>query len=155
MLDITELRVVQPHEMEPGTLLLTGAHYSDPPIFIFTIGEEKFWFEVGGKRGFQGRAMAINLHPCIVGAPPKLIVDIGTTISPTRSDIPPGSAVLIGDEPCFAIQINYGTAYVRIDGQLIDQPRSYDRLVAFPRWQLVVPGFGIDKWKVIHDARAE
>src|SRR5690348_10291702 len=35
MIDISALRVAQPHEVEPGTLLLGGAHYSDPPTFVF------------------------------------------------------------------------------------------------------------------------
>lgn len=154
MFDVTNLRVVQPHEVAPGTLLLSGAHYSDPPTFVFAAGDQVFWFEFGGNKPFNGYQMANNLHPFVVAGAPRLLVDLENTISPTRSDIPIGSAVLIGDRPCFAIKINHGTAYVGVDGQIVDDPRSYDRLVAFPAWRLDVLADGDDDWRTVVKAPA-
>jgi hypothetical protein len=152
MIAITELRVVQPHDTEAGTLLLGGAHYDDPPMFVFKIGEEKFRFDLGGKKPFKGEAMAINLHPYILSGSPTLLVDSDERISPTQGDIPIGSVVLIGDEACMVITINHGTSYVRIDGERVEDPTSYDRIVAFPKWQLVVPSFGDGEWLVAYDS---
>ena len=155
LINIRDLSVVQPHECEPGSLLIGGAHYSDPPAYIFALGEALHWFEFAGTQAFNGFAMANNLHPHLRAGPSTLLVDVDNLISPTRSDIPTGSVVLIGEEACFAIRINHGTAYVTLGGQVMADPQSYDRLVAFPRWQLVVPAFGDDEWQIVHDAGAE
>lgn len=152
MIDISDLSVVKPHEVEPGTVLLGGAHFDDPPMFIFRFRETRFWFELSGARPFIGHAMAVNLHPYIMAGNPTLLVDVGSIASPQRGDIPLGAAVLIDDEACFSIQLNYGTAYVRTDGTMIEDPRSFDKLVAFTRWQLVVPAFGEDEWLIVHEA---
>lgn len=150
MIQLTDLRVVQPNEMEPGTFLLGGAHYDDPPMFVFAIGENRYWFELGGRRPFQTAGMANNLHPYLLSTQPRLLVNTNTTVSPTRSDIPPGSAVLIGEQAFVAVGLNHGTIYVGLDGQVRDEPRSYERLVAFATWRLVVPAFGHDEWQVIY-----
>ena len=151
MIDITELSVVKPHEVEPGTLLLAGADYSEPPTFIFAVGEQLFFYECRGARPFVGCRMADNLDPYISSGPATLLVDVDTMIRPRHADVALGSAVLIGDEPCVAIRINNAIAYVRTDGQIIDDPESYERVVAFPRWRFVVPALGDQGWKTVHE----
>jgi hypothetical protein len=154
MLEITELSVVQPHEVAPGTLLLSGAHYDDPAVFVFEANAQSFWVEFGGSKPFQGYRMANNLHPYIAGGQPRLLIDIASKVSPSRSDIPAGTALLIGSDPFVAIRIDYGTAYVGLDGQLAEDPRSYERLVGFSRWRMVVPAFGQDQWMTVYESEA-
>ena len=153
MFPVDQLSIVQPHLVQPGTVLLGGAQYNYPPMFVFEIGEEKFRFDFDtGKEGFTAMAMAINLSRYFHAGEATVLVDLASTVSPTRSDIPLGSVVLIGDTVCFAIKINYGTAYVTLEGALLEDPRSYENIVAFAKWKIVVPALD-DEWHMVYEAQ--
>ena len=111
MFPVDKLKIVQPHLMLPGAVLLGGAQYNNPPMFIFQNGEEKFYFDLAGsENGFRGMKMAINLSRYFYAGDAKVLVDLESTISPTRSDIPIGSVALIGDTACFVAKIGFATA---------------------------------------------
>lgn len=154
MIAITELSVVKPHEVDPGTLLISGAHYDHPPMFVFALGDERYRFDLGGTDAFNAFGMAKNLHPYIRAGEPILVVDLDSKVSPARSNIPEGSVALIGSKAHFVIRMNYGTAYIEIGGKMIDDPKSYDNFVAFTRWQLMVPSYD-DKLLTVIEASVE
>lgn len=156
MLPITRLSMINPNDAEPGTLLIGCGHYDRPPMFVFEFGENKFRFDFGEggdhTEGFIGLPMAMNLSQYLYAGEPTVLVDVNSRISPTRSDIPYGSIALFGDVATFVIKLGYGTAYVRIDGSVLDDPRAYENLVAFGHWTITIPANGEDQ-HLVYESR--
>ena len=151
MIDLTELTILQPHEAEPGTLLLGGARYREPAAFIFADRDELYFFECTGPRSFIACKMADALDPYVAAGPATLTVDLESMVRPSRNAVAVGSAVLVRDEPCVAVLVNNAVRYVRVDGITIDDPLSYERVVSFARWQFIVRALAGNQWEIVHE----
>lgn len=139
MLPISRFRVAQPHEVEPGNILI-DARYERAPQLVCQLGEEKALLDLE-QRGepsqtFKLRPMAVNLGPYLVVESFTVEIDYRSTISPVRSDISYGALCVDGEDWSIVARREFYTAYVSLSGTIINQP-SYDNFAAFGRWQIV------------------
>ncbi len=138
MIPISKLKVVQPHDVPSGTLLVRNARYDRAPMLVLGSGNDGHLlrFDTSEKAGFNLMKMAVNLGPHLAVDEFQIQVDMDFLISPTRSDIPFGAMCLTGDQQLIKVKVNHATAFATVNGELVNEP-SFDDFAAFAKWQIV------------------
>ena len=142
MIPIDRLEAVEAHRASPGTLLIGSARYDRDPMFISGPQDGMnltLRLAPIDQHGFRLDGIVTNLGYWLSAQNPRFLVDHKSKVNLQQSDVSAGNLCLANGKPSIAARLNYGIFYAPIDGSEIIEA-SYDSLVAFRNWKVVVPG---------------
>lgn len=157
-IDITRLRLLEPHLATPGTLLVQRREGGAPPrlaIGRLESAKHNWHMDLDGAHAFKVEPSAIGDAVRLAIGSWRLVVDPASSMEKQSGMPSPGDAFISGGVPGFIARFDYTAAYVALSGGVLPEPSWLTSYVGFRSWKIVTDEFEADEPVVLfeHDGR--